>query len=179
MSSWELYGVVDEDHFPSSGSRYDIYINTGARALPAHPPPPSTANRTTWACCCIRAGFFRMVVPVGGPPRELSYLRPSTSVRYSIFRDVHACMHAWGCRSFFRGVACFFLQMGGGVGVGRGNGRRHRPRNQVAGTMGPEARGRRVLQLDHQRDAHRHAAARRVGGGRPAACVSAAIYIHT
>ena len=27
--SWELYGVVDEDHFPSSGSRYDINITTG------------------------------------------------------------------------------------------------------------------------------------------------------
>ena len=27
--SWELYGVTDEDHFPSSGSRYDIEITTG------------------------------------------------------------------------------------------------------------------------------------------------------
>jgi hypothetical protein len=24
---WELYGVTDEDHFPSSGSKYDITIS--------------------------------------------------------------------------------------------------------------------------------------------------------
>jgi hypothetical protein len=32
---WELYGVTDEDHFPQTGSRYDIRISSGERPFPA------------------------------------------------------------------------------------------------------------------------------------------------
>ena len=32
---WELYGVTDEDHFPSTGSRYDITISTTGEKFPA------------------------------------------------------------------------------------------------------------------------------------------------
>ena len=32
---WELYGVTDEDHFPSTGSRYDISISSGEKPFPA------------------------------------------------------------------------------------------------------------------------------------------------
>ena len=32
---WELYGVTDADHFPSSGSRYDITISTKGEKFPA------------------------------------------------------------------------------------------------------------------------------------------------
>jgi len=32
---WELYGVIDEDHFPSSGSRYDITISSAGGPFPA------------------------------------------------------------------------------------------------------------------------------------------------
>ena len=34
---WELYGAVDRDHLPSSGSSYDIKIEQGKQGKPAFP----------------------------------------------------------------------------------------------------------------------------------------------